>query len=59
MARPARDLRPTIVVVNPEEDCSAAAAHEMLDEILRERSHSSITSLHAAEVVRNLRSTRA
>lgn len=57
MARPARELRPIIVVVNLREDCSAAAAHEVLDEILCERPASPITSLHAAEVVRSLRST--
>ena len=34
MARRANDLGPPIVVVNPDEDCSAAAGRLVIDEVL-------------------------
>jgi hypothetical protein len=43
-------------VVNPDEDCSAVASREILDEILGADDQPLITSLNAAEVVRRLRS---
>jgi hypothetical protein len=55
MARRADDLGPTIVVVNPDDDCSAAAARVVLDEILAAPDESTPTSLHAAEILRELR----
>lgn len=55
MARRADDLGPTIVVVNPDEDCSAAAGRLMIDEILAAPDESTPESLHAAEILRELR----
>lgn len=51
----ADDLGPTIVVVNPDEDCSAAAGRLMIDEILAAPDESTPESLHAAEILRELR----
>jgi len=56
MARPAEKLPPTIVVLNPEENCSPAACREILDEIIDHPDEPRIESLHAAEVLRKLRS---
>jgi hypothetical protein len=55
VARRADDLGPTIVVVNPDEDCSAAAGRLMIDEILAAPDESTPESLHAAEILRELR----
>ena len=55
MARRADDLGPTIVVVNPDEDCSATAGRQMIDEILSAPDESTPTSLHAASILRELR----
>ena len=55
MARNAEDLGPAIVVVNPDEDCSAAACRLMIDEILSAPEDPSPESLHAAEILRELR----
>jgi hypothetical protein len=55
MARRADDLGPTIVVVNPDEDCSAAAGRLMIDEILAAPAESAPESLQAAEILRELR----
>lgn len=59
MARPAEKLPPTIVVLNPDEDCSPAACREVLDEILEHPDEPSIESLNAADVLRKLRSPDA
>lgn len=59
MARPAEKLPPTIVVLNPDEDCSPAACREILDEILEFPDEPSIESLNAAEILRHLRSPDA
>ena len=56
MARTTRDFSSVLVVVNPDEDCSAVASREILDEILGADNEPLITSLNAAEVVRRLRS---
>jgi hypothetical protein len=55
VARRADDLGPTIVVVNPDEDCSAAAGRLMIDEILAAPDESTPESLRAAEILRELR----
>jgi hypothetical protein len=55
MARRADDLGPTIVVVNPDEDCSAAAGRLVIDEVLAAPIEPSPASLHAAEILRELR----
>jgi len=55
MARHADDLGPTIVVVNPNEDCSAAACRLVIDEVLTAPVEPSTESLHAAEILRELR----
>ncbi|MEZ5224945.1 MAG: hypothetical protein R2743_25875 [Ilumatobacteraceae bacterium] len=55
MARRADDLGPAIVVVNPNEDCSAAAGRDVIDEVLASPVESSPESLHAAEILRQLR----
>jgi hypothetical protein len=55
VARRADDLGPTIVVVNPDEDCSAAAGRLMIDEILAAPDESPPDSLRAAEILRELR----
>jgi hypothetical protein len=55
VARRADDLGPTIVVVNPDEDCSAAAGRLMIGEILAAPDESTPESLHAAEILRELR----
>ena len=55
MARSADDLGPAIVVVNPDEDCSAPAGRLMIDEILAAPDEPSPESLNAAEVLRELR----
>ncbi|MEX0847294.1 MAG: hypothetical protein WD023_05890 [Ilumatobacteraceae bacterium] len=52
-------LPPTIVVLNPDEDCSPAACREILDEIIDHPDEPSIESLNAAEVLRKLRSPDA
>ena len=59
MARPAEKLPPTIVVLNPDEDCSPAACREMLDEIIDHPDEPRIESLNAAEVLHKLRSPDA
>ena len=56
MARTSRDHSSVLVLVNPDEDCSAVASREILDEILGADDQALITSLNAAEVVRRLRS---
>lgn len=55
MARRADDLGPTIVVVNPDEDCSATAGRLVIDEVLAAPVEPSPESLHAAEILRELR----
>lgn len=55
MARNVEDLRPAIVVVNPDEDCSASACRLMIDEILSAPEESVPKSLHAADILRELR----
>jgi hypothetical protein len=55
MARRADDLGPAIVVVNPDEDCSAAAGRLIVDEVLGAPEEPSPESLHAADVLRELR----
>lgn len=55
MARRADDLGPAIVVVNPDEDCSAAAGRLVVDEVLTAPVEPSLESLHAAEILRELR----
>ncbi len=57
MARRADDLGPAIVVVNPDEDCSAAAGRGVIDEVLASPVEPSPESLHAAEILRELRDT--
>ena len=57
MARRADDLGPAIVVVNPDEDCSAAAGRDVIDEVLASPAEASPESLHAAEILRELRDT--
>lgn len=59
MARKPEDRLPHIVVVKPDEDCTASASHGDLAEILREKSQPTIPSLHAAKVIRTLRSASA
>lgn len=56
MARPAENVPPTIAVLNPDEDCSAAAGREILDEIINHRGEPRIESLNAAELLHRLRS---
>ena len=55
VARRADDLGPAIVVVNPEEDCSAVAGRIIIDEILASPEEPTPQSLHAAETLRELR----
>ena len=55
MARRADDLGPAIVVVNPDEDCSATAGRLIVDEVLGAPVEPSPASLHAAEILRELR----
>jgi hypothetical protein len=55
MARPTTDSGPTLVVVNPDEDCSPAACREILDEVLAQVGEPLIISVDAAEVVRKIR----
>ena len=55
MARRADDLGPTVVVVNPDEDCSATAGRLIIDEVLESPVEPSPESLHAAEILRELR----
>lgn len=55
MARRADDLGPTVVVVNPDEDCSAAAGRLIIDEVPESPVEPSPESLHAAEILRELR----
>lgn len=55
MARRADDLGPAIVVVNPDEDCSAAAGRDVIDEVLASPVEPFPESLHAAEILRELR----
>ena len=55
MARRAEDLGPAIVVVNPDEDCSAAAGRDVIDEVLASPVEPTPDSLHAAEILRELR----
>ena len=55
MARRADDLGPTVVVVNPDEDCSATAGRLIIDEVLATTVEPSPESLHAAEILRELR----
>jgi len=59
MARKPEDLLPHIVVVNPDEDCTASARHNVLAELLRDNSQPTIPSLNAAKVIRKLRSVAA
>ena len=59
MARKPEDLLPHIVVVNPDEDCTASASHDVLAEILRDSTQPAIPSLNAAKVIRKLRSATA
>lgn len=55
MARRADDLGPAIVVVNPNENCSAAAGRLVVDEVLTAPVEPAPESLHAAEILRELR----
>ena len=58
MARRADDLRSRLVVVNPDEDCSPAAFHALIDElgpVLLVAPESDIESLDAASVLEALR----
>ena len=55
MARRANDLGPAIVVVNPDEDCSAAEGRRVIDEVLTAPVEPSPESLHAAEILREFR----
>jgi hypothetical protein len=55
MARRATDLGESIVVVNPDEDCSAAAGRLIVEEVLSSPIEPSPESLHAAEILRELR----
>lgn len=55
MARRADEMGPAIVVVNPDEDCSAAAGRLVVDEVLNAPVEPSPESLHAAEILRELR----
>lgn len=55
MARRADDLGPAIVLVNPDEDCSAAAGRLVVDEVLASPVEPSPESLLAAEILRQLR----
>lgn len=55
MARRADDLGPAIVVVNPNENCSAAAGRLVVDEVLTALVEPAPESLHAAEILRELR----
>lgn len=57
MARRADDLGPTIVVVNSDEDCSAAAGRLVIDEVITSPVDPSPESLHAATILRELRDT--
>ena len=57
MARRADDLGPAVVVVNPDEDCSAAAGRLVIDEVLASPVEPSPESLHAAEILREFRNT--
>jgi len=41
--------------VNPDEDCSAAAGRLIIDEVLESPVEPSPESLHAAEILRELR----
>ena len=43
------------MVVNPNEDCSAAAGRNVIDEVLASPVEPSPESLHAAEILRELR----
>lgn len=52
MARRADDLGATIVVVNPDEDCSAAAGRRVIDDVLASPDEPAPESLHAAEIHR-------
>lgn len=54
MVRSADELRSRAVVVNPEEDCSPAAFHALIDELLT-APESDIESLDTASVLANLR----
>ena len=45
------------MVVNPDEDCSAAAGRDVIDEVLASPAEASPESLHAAEILRELRDT--
>jgi len=56
MARKFEDLGMTVVVINPDQDCSADAGRRMIDEILALPEDPSPHSLHAAEILRELRS---
>lgn len=47
VTRRADDLGPTIVVVNPDEDCSAASGRLVIDEVLTSPVAPSPESLHA------------
>ena len=55
MARRATDLSESIVVVNPAEDCSASAGRLIVEEVLSSPLEPSPESLHAAEILRELR----
>lgn len=43
------------MVVNPDEDCSAVAGRVVVDEVLASPAEPSPESLHAAELLRELR----
>jgi hypothetical protein len=55
MARPADKLPSSIVVLNPDEDCSPAACREILDEIINHPDEPRIESLNAAQVLEEIR----
>ena len=45
---------PTVVLTNPDEDCSPAAFRAFLDELL-DKPEPELDSLHAADALRELR----
>ena len=55
MARRAHDLGPTVVLVNPDEHGSAASSRDVIAEVLASPVELSPESLHAAEILRELR----
>jgi hypothetical protein len=55
MARPAEQETPAIVVINPDEDCSASACRVILDEVLSQPADAWIESVDAAVVLDEVR----